>query len=461
MEKELEVSGSLDSVQASEVSATKTLKRVLGRADLMSIAVGQIIGAGVFALTGIVIGVTGRSTNLAFMLAAIIVTVSSIPSILIGGTIRMNGGQYTQAALFLGKKFSGFYMFIYIITNVSIAMYAVSFAQYAVTVLPGLAAYSTMIAFGVLTVFYLLNLFGIQGAAKIQNLMVVLMAAALALFIGFGILKVQPGYFAPDGWMTGGIMGLLTGTALLQYATGGASVVVNFGAEAKNPTKDIPFVIIVSTVGVAFVYGLMATVAAGVLPLDVVAYQPLTEVAKAVLPTSLMYFFIICGAGFALTTTLNATLGWVTKPLLQATIDGWFPKALGAVNEKYKTPHVWLTIIYVMGAVTIFTGADIGSIANFALVLFNILSLVMAFSVVMMPKVIPALWAKSKFHVSNPMLYLATAITMAASLFQIIILGLNQTNEQLIGNAVILVLASVYAYFRSKYVVMEVSHEES
>ena len=445
----------------NKLLGTEDLKRVLGRKELMSIAIGQIIGAGVFALTGIVIGTTGRSVNLAFMIAAVLVVLLAIPLVFIGGTIRMRGGQYTQAALLIGERFAGFYMIVYLISNLSVAMYAISFSEYLVSLIPSMTGTTTIVALVVLTGFYVLNFFGIQGAAKMQNLLVVLMAAALSIFIVFGIGKIQPGYFQQPGWMTGGTMGFLTGIALLQYATGGATVVVNFGAESKNPTKDIPIVIVVSTLGVAAVYGLMATIAAGVLPIEVTAFQPLTAVAREILPTGLLYFFIIAGAGFALTTTLNATLGWVTKPLLQATIDGWFPKSLGKIHPKYKTPYVWLTIVYVIGVLTILSGWDIGQIANFALVLINITGLVLSFSAIRLPKVVPEIWEKSSVHVSTPVLWAGCLLAVGASLFQIVVLGLNQTPTQLIGNVVILAVAIIFSQVRHKHVKMEISYEEA
>lgn len=195
------------------------LKRVLGRGDLFSIAVGQIIGAGVFALTGVVIGITGRSVNIAFMIAAFLTILNALNPIFVGGTIRLNGGTYTQASLLLGQKFAGFYIILYIISNVGIAMYALSFADYLISLVPGLDGTKTIIALIILTAFYLLNYFGIQGAAWVQNGMVILMAAALALFIAFGTPKIQPGYFQQPGFITNGVFGLFTGTALLAYAT--------------------------------------------------------------------------------------------------------------------------------------------------------------------------------------------------------------------------------------------------
>lgn len=89
---------------------TKDLSRVLGRTELMSMAVGQIIGAGIMSMTGIAIGMTGKSVFWAFLIAAVFVIIQNIPMVLIGGTVRMRGGNYTQVALLAGPKWAGMYM---------------------------------------------------------------------------------------------------------------------------------------------------------------------------------------------------------------------------------------------------------------------------------------------------------------------------------------------------------------
>jgi APA family basic amino acid/polyamine antiporter len=448
-------------IEEHKNSSTKDLKRVLGRGDLMSIAVGQIIGAGIFALAGVAIGMTGKSVNIAFMIAALFVIIIAFTQIVISGTVRLRGGLYTQAALLVGNRFAGFYTLIFIVTNLSIAMYALSFADYFLALIPGIN--SKLIAVTVLTIFYLANLFGVKEAAKVQHFMVITMALALTLFIVFGMPQIQPGYFSGADFMPGGLTGLFTAAALLTFATGGASSVINFGAEAKNPTKDIPFVLIVSTVSVALIYALMATVAAGVLPIAEVANQPLTVVALEILPYPLYIFFIVGGAMFALATTLNATLGWVTKPVLQASVDGWLPQQLGAINEKYKTPHVLLTIFFVLGLVPIITGWNIGGIANFALVLGNILNLFLSMATVRLPKVVPDLWEKSKFRTSATTLWTISILATLVSAYQVYLLVQNLTTSLVIGNLLLLILASLFAVWRynSGKVQMEISYEEN
>ena len=438
--------------------STKDLQKSLGKKELFSIAAGQIIGAGIMALTGIAIAMTGRSANISFILAAIAVIFISIPIIYLSSTVRMRGGQYTQAAKFISQKFAGMYIIIFIVANISIAMYALSFAEYFIALVPGIP--TKLIASILVTIIFVVNFFGVGKAAKLQTAMVVILAASLAAFVGFGIFEIQPGYFKQPGFMTGGVGGLLTAMALLTFATGGAINIVNLSAEAKNPKKDIPFVIIVSTLVIAVVYAFMATVAAGVLPIEEVANQPLTLVAKAIFPSWLYVFFVVGGAMFALVTTLNAQVSWITKPIMQACVDNWFPKSLAELHPKYNTPYKLLIIYYVVGMVPIITGFNIEQIANSALIMNYIALLLLSIGTFRLPKLYPELWKKSPYYVENGMFYLLNGIGVLVLLVQMLLMVANLDQIALIGNGVILVIAILFGIIRNKKVTMEISIEE-
>ena len=151
---------------------------------------------------------------------------------------------------------------------------------------------------------------------------------------------MQPGYFQNPGFTTGGPMGFLLASIYLTFAAGGATYVVNYSSEAKNPTRDIPFAIIVSTVAIVALYAVMSTIAAGVLPVEQVANQPLSVAAAAFMPRSVFTFFVVGGAMFALLTTLNFSIGMITFPAIRACNDGWLPKKLAACNKRFGTPQM-------------------------------------------------------------------------------------------------------------------------
>lgn len=442
-----------------KMMTTADLNRTLGRKELYAIAFGHVIGSGVFSLIGIGIGITGKSAFLGILLSAVFIILQALPFMLLAGTARFRGGYYSIMGTLWGNKLAGFYIVVFFCSNVSLAMYAISFAQYLQAVLPGLPI--TPVAFVVMTVFFVTNLLGVEGAAKLEIVMDIVLAAALTLFVVFGMPQVDYANFFTVDFMPNGIGGVVTCAVLLTWATAGGIDMVNLSAEAKNPTKDLPHVIIVSTIVIAVFYALIGVVASGVLPVSMTADQPLDVVAKEIFPHGLFLFFVIGGALLALSTTLNATFAWITKPLLQACNDGWLPKKMGYIHPKFKTPVYILVMFYIVGLIPIFTGLEIGTIADIAVLLSNVLFTLICFGVVRIPKRMPDLWAKSAFHCSDGKLRLNAILGGVSSFIMMLVMWLSVTTTQAIGVAVIAIGAFLFAHFRYKSgkVTMEDSFE--
>lgn len=82
-------------------------EKVLGLFELTSIAVGNVIGGGIMSVVGVAIGLTGRSVVIALIICSLMTLISIMPKIFTSATLRMNGGEYTLAALMGGKFFAG------------------------------------------------------------------------------------------------------------------------------------------------------------------------------------------------------------------------------------------------------------------------------------------------------------------------------------------------------------------
>ncbi|MGI6616649.1 MAG: APC family permease [Saccharofermentanales bacterium] len=428
------------------LTSTKDLKRVLGFWDLMAVSVGSIIGSGIMSLTGYGIGRTGRSIFIAFFIGAFIVVLARSPQIFLNSVARFRGGDYTMVGTFLGPRWSGTYSMIALLTSVTLGMYALSFADYVMPFVPWIGR--RVIAFLILTILFITNFFGVNVFSKVQNITVIVLVISLTIFTVVGLTKVQPGYFNPETFMTNGFKGLWSASVLMSYTCDGCQYVTQLGAEAKRPTRDIPVVMLVSTLGVALLYGLMGIVAAGVLPLDQVVDKPLGVVAEAILSKPLYLVFVIGGAWMALLTTLNSSIATCTRPLMQACNDGWYPNSLARLHPKFRTPIILMLFYYVIGLVPIVFDLNLGVVGDMTIAVGSITKFMVVLSLVRMPKVLPEAWKKSRFHISTPALMLLALVDGLVIVISGVTSAINMPIPLLVGNLAVVVFAFGFGAIR-------------
>ena len=409
-------------------------------------------------LMGAAIGLTGRSVPFAFLIATLIVIGYALPYVLINSVARVKGGSYTIIGMLASPKLTGVQCFMNIIGNLGKGMYGISLASYFIDFFG--VGDKKFIAIILVTLFYLVNVFGVDKMAKLQNVIVVFLCVALGVFVVSGIGRVQLDYFS-SGFMPGGLMGLLEAGALLTNAVAGGAMVTSLSGEAKHPTRDIPLVIIISTLVVAVLYGFVAVVAAGVLPVSAVAGKNLSIVAREILSRPVYAFFMVAGAMFAIASTLNSSFAMGPRPLLQAVRDGWLPKWMGYVHPKYHTPVVLLTLLYIISVVTILSGLSIRTLANMSIICAGITLLIVCLAILRLPRVCPTGWKNSKFKCSKTTLTLIVVYATAAELFNIY-LNLRQLSQPIfIGNIVMIIIAFAFAKLRYKHTHITPSYEEN
>ncbi|MGW8027298.1 APC family permease [Staphylococcus xylosus] len=419
------------------------LKKVLGLTDVLGIAIGQIIGAGVMSLTGIGIQMTGSGITPAFIISAVITLLTMFPIAILGSTLPTTGGMYQYTSRLLSPKTGIFWLMLFIFLQITLSLYALSFAQYLEGLFPGVPVRT--VAFSLLTILFIVNIIGIKSASIIGNLMVITLIVALSCFIIFGIPHVNFGVFNSNSMFPDGFTGFFTAVGLVSFATGGAQVVAELGGEMKNPKRDIPIVIIVATIFVGILYAFIASIAVGVLPIPEVAGRPLTSVAKEILPTPIFIFFMIGGAMFALATTLNSTFTWVTKSLLIAIHDGYLPKALGHVNKRFGTPHWLLLIFYIIGAIPIVTGMSLNVVAQLGTGISLIVFAFPALAVTQLPKKYPEAYKQSPFKVPYPVLIVIAVTAIIVLLYQSYLLISDLKISYIIGTLVYILLSLAIA----------------
>ena len=375
------------------------LIRNIGFWPLMGIAYGQIIGAGIMTQTGIAIGMTGTGVVLAYIISAVCTTFQNFPTAILGATVPVSGGEYRYISRLRGKKWGFVYLATYVVSKLTIALYALSCASYLVAFLTGIS--EQIIAICLLVAAFAINLLGTKQSAFVTTGITALLLLGMALFLFYGLPRTDIAYvFDPSNLMAHGPGNLLSAIALLSFATGGAQVIGNMGSEIIDPQKNMPKVIIISTVTVGIMYALVAMVASGVLPLEVVSNQNLSLVAADVMPGwAFTYFTLAAGAG-ATAKTLNVTLSWSPKPILIACDDGMLPRSWGTVSKR-GVPYKILIAFFFIGLIPLLAGMDISLISKMGTAISPLSKLMFSYVFLNLPKKYPEAFARSEMKVSE------------------------------------------------------------
>ncbi len=424
-------------------------RKTLGFIDCMGIGIGQIIGSGVMVLTGIVVGLTGHGTPLAFILAAVAVIATMVPTVVLSSSIPSNGGGYYYVKTLIGEKIGFVYLGMFVITQVLIATFALGFASYLAAIIPSVN--QTLAAVGILALATIINIIGLKTAASVQNIMVALLLVSLGLFVIFGLPKVTWSEltFSSANLMPNGVKNFLVGIALLSFATGGAKFLAETGGEVRNPGKTLPLAMIISTALVAIFYALIGVVACGVLPLEQVAFQNLTLVAQTIFPPWLFFFFIIGGALFALATTLNGTLSWVTRGLQLSAKEGWLPEVFAKEN-KGGAPVLLLILFFVVGALPIVTGMDTTMIASMGIGLNMVCVIMEIIACWRLPKLKPAEFEAAVVKPKKSVLYVLLVLAIAIAFGTFLVSLADLTLKVWLAIIIWVALVGIYTYFKGK-----------
>lgn len=404
------------------------LQRVMDTKDAVALSIGLIIGAGVMSLSGIAIGRTGTSVSLAYLISAVLTIITSLPLVQMAAAAPTAGAGYKYTSRMLGS-WAGFVTAILTIpVFISLAVYSMSFAQYFLVAFPSANMY--VVAGIVLTVFYLLNLVGTNVFKRVQNLIVYVLAFALAIFIVFGLPKVDYAtYFSSEKFLPFGAGGLFNASVLLYFALYGGVQVANMGSEMKDPGKAIPIATIGATMAVAVIYALIGIVASGVLPYEQVAYQPLSVVAEHTLPSGLFWVFIIGGGLGATASTVNGMIATQPRPLIAPCDDGWLPKKLGTISKR-GVPVYLLTLAYVTAMVPIVFRIPIETVSDTLIGAGGMAGWFIPIALIQMMKKRPDLYEASPFKIPRKLVVPVAILGLIATVFQFVVMFITYSRVQ-------------------------------
>jgi APA family basic amino acid/polyamine antiporter len=351
------------------------LARRLTLGDAVSIGLGSMIGAGVFAVWAPAIGVAGSGILIALAIAAVVAYCNATASAQLAAAHPVAGGTYAYARAEIGPWWGFIAGWSFVIGKIaSCAAMAMTFAAYAAP-----AGWQTPVAVVAVAVLAIVNCVGVTRTALLTRILVVCSLLGLAVVVGFGFGAASTAAPPPLPDVTA--YGVLQGAGLLFFAFAGYARIATMGEEVVDPVRTIPHAIVLALVGAVVVYALVGTAVVLVLGADAVgSTAPLVDVLVRTGWPDLAPLVRVAAAAASLGALL-ALLTGIGRTTLAMAREADVPRFLAKVDERHQVPQraeIAVAVI-VIGIVVVADLREAIGFSSFGVLLYYLIANAAAF----------------------------------------------------------------------------------
>ena len=334
------------------------LRRVMGPKLLLLFIVGDILGTGVYALTGEVAGEVGGAAWAPFLLAFAVATITAFSYLELVTKYPRAAG----AALYTHRAFGlHFLTFLVAFTVMSSGITSASTASraFASNLVVGFgfdvsADVVTLIALGFMALVALVNFRGVGESVKANVVLTLVELSGLLIIILIGLYVFTQGeadFGAVTTFETGEdksvFIAITAATSLAFFAMVGFEDSVNMAEETHDPVRTFPRIMLTGLGITGVIYVLVAIAAVAIVPVGELAdssVPPLLRVVEAGapgLPIGEIYPFITM---FAVANSALINMLMASRLLYGMAREEVLPRALGRVHPGRRTP--WVSIVF-------------------------------------------------------------------------------------------------------------------
>jgi APA family basic amino acid/polyamine antiporter len=413
-----------------ETEGSQSLKRSLGAGDLIMLAIGAVIGAGIFGAIGtaaagqvgpngeVIRQGAGPALVFSFLLLGGACALAGLCYAELAAMIPQAGSAYAYSYATLGELVAwiiGWDLILeYAVGNVAVA---ISWGDYFNTLLRGfgvsLPAWTTtgyrtallssdpqihgllasaphiagipillhIPAFAIVMLITWLLLRGARESATANNIMVVIKLIALTVFIAVGASHLHPeNYhpFSPNGWT-----GIHQGAAIVFFAYIGFDAISTAAEETRNPQRNLPVGILGGLAICTLIYVIVGAVLTGMVPYKELAVADPLARALELAGFKAVGWFVALGAAVSMSAVLLVFQYGQPRIFFAMGRDGLLPKWAARVHPVTKIPATTTIITGVFVALWSLIGdaaetydlTNIGTLFAFMLVSIGVLVL--------------------------------------------------------------------------------------
>ncbi len=368
--------------QVQQEFGSGELKRSLSAANLVSLGIGCIIGAGIFVLTGnAAANFAGPGVMLSFVLAGVACAFAGLCYAELASTIPVAGSAYSYSYVTMGEAIAwvmGWLLLLeYGVAASTVASgwtgyvtsllkdfglvipewLTTSTLQYKDGALAAVPSINLVGAAGIMAVTLLL-VRGVRESAQVNNVIVGIKLTVLVVFIAVGVFYIDPANWHPfipenEGGFKYGVSGVVRAASIIFFAYVGFEAVSTAAGEARNPQKDLPIGILGSLAVCTVLYIVVAAVMTGVVPFrELAGGAPIAIAIDRMNPTwavvpwgltesgtiNLLAMLIKIGAFTGLTSVMLVLIYGQTRVFYQMAKDGLLSPVFSRINPRFHTP---------------------------------------------------------------------------------------------------------------------------
>ncbi len=302
---------------------------------MCSIAIGAMVGSGIFVLPGLAAARAGPEVWVSYLLAGMLVLPSVLSKAELATAMPVAGGTYVYVDRAMGPwmgTITGLGTWVSLMAKTAFAL--VGLAAY-LSILTGVP--SKPFALVILVALVGVNMVGVGKATWMQVVIVTLSVGSLLLFGLVSLPAVDSSHFEPA--LPEGVGGILTGAAFVFVSFSGVTKVCSVAEEVHHPSRNIPLGMLLAHFTVMGLYGLCAYVIVGLVPMDTLATD-LTPVATAgeSLGGPLLKVGLALVAVLGLSSMCNAGVLASSRYPFAMSRDALLPSGLDHVSPRFHTP---------------------------------------------------------------------------------------------------------------------------
>jgi amino acid transporter len=357
------------------------LRRVITRPMLTFFIIGDILGAGIYSLTGEVGADAGGAIWASFLVAFLLAFLTAFAYM----ELVTKYPQAAGAALYVDRAFG--VRFVSFLVTFAVMASGVTSASFAASRIGG--RYFTgltgvdeppLVLIGVLVILAVaaVNYWGVAESVRANIVITCIELAGLLFIIGIGVHVLARGQgdpgqaleFKGEGFEVA--TGLLAGAATAFYAFIGFEDSVNLAEEVRKPRRAFPPALSTGVVLAGVVYLLVAFTAVTTVPLDVLTKSsgPLLEVVHAGAPGLDVGPLFSAISMIAVSNTMLINMLMASRLLYGMAQRGVLPAPLRRVSPRH-TPWVAIVLTTALSVLLLLTVDDLTDLSDTTVLLLT------------------------------------------------------------------------------------------